>query len=211
VIVDAAAQLPPRENLTRLLEQGADLVCFSGGKAIGGPQATGILAGRADLVASALAQQLDMDFSEGSWNPPPLLARFAGQGTPQHGLGRGFKAGKEEILGLLVALERFAAADEGAELAARRARLAAIASRLSGLNSARPQVVDGARGPLLEIALEPAARAAAAAAALKAQQPAVHLAEARLAEGVLLVDPTSVAPADDAVLAEALLRVLQVG
>ncbi|MBT5434386.1 MAG: L-seryl-tRNA selenium transferase, partial [Rhodospirillaceae bacterium] len=46
IIVDAAGQLPPMSNLKRFIAEGADLVCFSGGKAIGGPQASGILAGR---------------------------------------------------------------------------------------------------------------------------------------------------------------------
>src|SRR5438094_479681 len=50
VIVDAASMLPPRENLTKFLRQGADLVSFSGGKGIRGPQSTGIVAGRRDLV-----------------------------------------------------------------------------------------------------------------------------------------------------------------
>ena len=51
VIVDAASMLPPRENLTKFLRLGADLVSFSGGKGIRGPQSTGILAGRRDLCA----------------------------------------------------------------------------------------------------------------------------------------------------------------
>ena len=50
LLVDAAAQLPPADNLRRFIPTGADLVAFSGGKAIGGPQASGILCGRADLV-----------------------------------------------------------------------------------------------------------------------------------------------------------------
>ncbi len=53
VIVDAASMLPPRENLTKFLRLGADLVSFSGGKGIRGPQSTGILAGRRDLVRAA--------------------------------------------------------------------------------------------------------------------------------------------------------------
>src|SRR5207247_2152456 len=52
VIVDAAAALPPAENLRRFIAAGADLVSFSGGKAIMGPQATGILCGRRELIAS---------------------------------------------------------------------------------------------------------------------------------------------------------------
>jgi len=61
VIVDAAAQLPPKANLTRFLSEGATLVAYSGGKAIRGPQGTGILCGEKELVVSALIQQLDMD------------------------------------------------------------------------------------------------------------------------------------------------------
>ena len=61
VIVDAAAQLPPQGNLRRFIEEGADLVAFSGGKAINGPQGTGILCGRRDLVMAAALQHLDLD------------------------------------------------------------------------------------------------------------------------------------------------------
>jgi len=205
VIVDAAAQLPPRANLRALIASGADLVCFSGGKAIGGPQASGILAGRAGLVASALGQALDMDVTEEVWAPPPLLgARFA-EGPPPHGLGRGFKAGKEEIVGLLVALERFAAGDDRAEREAIARRLGAIAERLAGLDGVAATVRDGARAPVLAIALRPPARAASALAALRAHTPPVHVGERQVAEGVLLVDLQSVAEPDDAVLAGALV------
>ena len=55
VIVDAAGQLPPASNLQRFIAAGADLVAFSGGKAIGGPQASGILCGRRDLIAAGRA------------------------------------------------------------------------------------------------------------------------------------------------------------
>jgi D-glucosaminate-6-phosphate ammonia-lyase len=61
VLVDAAAELPPAANLRRFIEDGADLVVFSGGKGIGGPSASGILCGRRSLVGSALLQQLDLD------------------------------------------------------------------------------------------------------------------------------------------------------
>src|SRR6185436_12420 len=114
VIVDAAAQLPPKSNLKKFFELGVDLVAFSGGKAIRGPQASGILAGRRDLVGAALVQQLDMDVPPATWTAPDLIDVKAMKGIPHHGLGRGFKAGKEEIAGLLVALERFASADDEA-------------------------------------------------------------------------------------------------
>lgn len=88
VIVDAAAQLPPVENLWRYGEQGADLVVFSGGKGLNGPQGSGIVAGRADLIAAARAHM-----------------------SPNHGFGRAMKLGREQIVGLMVALELFVARD----------------------------------------------------------------------------------------------------
>src|SRR6185312_11519441 len=73
VIVDAAAQLPPQANLRHFIAEGADLVAFSGGKAINGPQATGILCGRRDLVMAAALQHLDFDMLWEQWSPPPTL------------------------------------------------------------------------------------------------------------------------------------------
>jgi len=93
VIVDAASMLPPRENLTKYLRQGADLVSFSGGKGIRGPQSTGILAGRRDLIRAV-----------------------ALNASPNQALARAAKTSKEEICGLVVALEAFMAEDEKAEM-----------------------------------------------------------------------------------------------
>ena len=56
VIVDAASMLPPRANLYRYLAAGADMVVYSGGKGVRGPQGSGILVGRADLIESAAQQ-----------------------------------------------------------------------------------------------------------------------------------------------------------
>ncbi|HKK93366.1 MAG TPA: aminotransferase class V-fold PLP-dependent enzyme, partial [Longimicrobiales bacterium] len=109
VLVDAAGELPPKENLRKFIATGADLVAFSGGKAIGGPQATGVLCGRKDLIQAVLLNHLDMDMDLSLWDPPEdLLPRDLLDALPRHGIGRGFKVGKEEIIGLLVALEQFA-------------------------------------------------------------------------------------------------------
>ena len=94
VIVDAASMLPPRSNLYRYLGAGADMVVYSGGKGIRGPQGSGILVGRADLIESAAAQA----------NP----AQF---------LGRGMKVAKEEVIGLVASLAAFVEEDEAAEMA----------------------------------------------------------------------------------------------
>ena len=92
VVVDAASYLPPRANLRRFIEEGADMVQFSGGKAVRGPQGTGILAGRADLIEAAYANA-----------------------SPHQFIGRGMKVAKEEIVGLLEALRIFVDEDEDAE------------------------------------------------------------------------------------------------
>jgi seryl-tRNA(Sec) selenium transferase len=168
VLVDAAAQLPPSANLRRFVAEGADLVCFSGGKAIGGPQASGILAGRRDLVASALLQMLDLDLPEAQFRLP---AEFAEQVAlpflPQHGIGRACKAGKEEIVGLLVALLRFAAEGCGPRAVRLRARLGGGA----GAMGETPGEIAEGPVPLL---LLPAARRGAAQGGRCALRPAAR-------------------------------------
>jgi len=208
VIVDAAAQLPPKSNLRRFFELGADLVAFSGGKAIGGPQASGILAGRRDLVGAALVQQLDMDVSPETWAPPDLIDLKEMKGIPHHGLGRGFKAGKEEIVGLLVALERFAAADDAATNAALEARLERIAQALGDLPGVGKRVVSAretGRVPQLYLEIE---NPLALSRRLQAAATPVHLSERFAAQGILIVDPQALRPEDDAALADAVRKAL---
>ena len=129
VIVDAAAELPPRANLRRFIADGADLVAFSGGKAIGGPQSSGILAGRADLIASVALQHQDMDVRGETWNRRSLIGSGAIGGVPHQGLGRSLKVGREEIVGLITALERYVAGsdDEDARVWAGRLNIVAAA------------------------------------------------------------------------------------
>ncbi len=201
VLVDAAAQLPPASNLRRFIAQGADLVCFSGGKVLGGPQASGILCGRADLVSSALAQMLDLDLPETQFVAPPEFAalnqlRF----LPHHGIGRVAKTGKEEIAGLIAALRRFVAEDPASRSARWTARLAALDVPGAIL------VPDGAKPglPLLELRYADRAAAEGAEAALRARDPAVHVDASRIRRGVLAVNPIALDDGDLPLLAEAL-------
>ena len=205
LIVDAAAQLPPKENLRRFMAMGVDLVAFSGGKALGGPQASGILAGRRDLVASALLQQLDMDVAPETWTPPKLVDRANLRGVPHHGIGRGFKAGKEEIVGLLTALDRFVKADDAADNAVLEARLKAIGTALAGLNVTLVPAHQTGRVPVLEIAVPDAL---AMSARLQRNDPPVHLSERHAARGVLTLDPQVLLPEHDAPLAAAIRTAL---
>jgi len=208
VLVDAAAQLPPAENLRRFIADGADLVAFSGGKAIRGPQGTGILCGRRDLIASAALQQLDMDVRPETWSPPDgLIPRAALRGLPHHGIGRGFKVSKEEIVGLLVALERFVALDHAAEGARQERLLAAIEERLAGAPHIRPRLLSAAetgRDPLLEVRMDEAALRRSAfdvSLALQRGDPPVHLGERRASEGILLVNPVGLREGEEEIVA----------
>ncbi|MEE8285004.1 MAG: aminotransferase class V-fold PLP-dependent enzyme [Alphaproteobacteria bacterium] len=142
VIVDAAAQLPPRENLRRFVAEGADLVAFSGGKAIRGPQSSGILCGRRDLIASAALQNLDHDILFEMWNPPPSLFDKASMiGLPQHGIGRSCKVGKEEVVGLLIALRLFAEGDTEEEGRQWSAMAGEIQQGLQGFSQIRVELL----------------------------------------------------------------------
>jgi len=214
IIVDAAAQLPPKSNLRRFIESGADLVAFSGGKAIGGPQASGILAGRRDLIGAALVQQLDMDVAPATWEPPDLIDRVALKGVPHHGLGRGFKVGKEEIVGLLAAFERFAVMDDAAANARLAERLTRIEARLGGLPGIRTRLLPASetgRVPHLHLLIDPAVARVDATGLSKRLQNAdvpVHLSERLAQQGILIVDLQVPAPEDDAAIAESVRRAL---
>ena len=117
VLVDAASELPPISNLRAFTTLGVDLVAFSGGKALRGPQSTGILCGRKDLIASVALQHLDMDEHFEVWEPPEdFIPKSELAGLPRHGIGRGFKVAKEEIAGVLTALLLFADGKIGANL-----------------------------------------------------------------------------------------------
>ncbi|MFT5369705.1 MAG: putative pyridoxal phosphate-dependent enzyme [Candidatus Latescibacterota bacterium] len=84
VMVDAAAQLPPRSNLTELVKMGASLVTFSGGKGLSGPQSSGLVVGKKEYVDAVRLNS-----------------------SPHSAIGRSMKVGKEEILGLVAAIDLF--------------------------------------------------------------------------------------------------------
>ena len=116
VIVDAAAEFPPFSQLRRWSDMGADITVFSGGKGIRGPQSTGLILGRDDLIEAC------------SMNA-----------NPNHGVGRPSKVGKEEIAGLVTAIELFANEEsEQAEIGKWveiSSDLVDSMSRLSGVNA----------------------------------------------------------------------------
>ncbi|HOU12473.1 MAG TPA: aminotransferase class V-fold PLP-dependent enzyme [Anaerolineae bacterium] len=91
LIVDAAAQIPPVENLWRFTQMGADLVLFSGGKGLCGPQSSGLILGRKDLIEAC-----------------------AFNACPRAFIGRPMKVGKEELVGLMAAVRWYLDLDHAA-------------------------------------------------------------------------------------------------
>jgi len=196
LIVDAAGQLPPASNLCRFIDAGADLVTFSGGKALRGPQSTGILAGRRDLIMSVALQHLDLDEHWSTWDPPAnLIDRERLVGFPRHGIGRGFKVAREEIVALLVALRCFAAGDYRADIRRFHGYLQTVASGLadvSGVETRLNGTPDEDRFPALDVRLDEkrlGLTAFEACRRLKTGSPSVYVNENSLHHGVLVVLP----------------------
>ena len=195
VLVDAAGELPPRSNLKDIPATGADLVSFSGGKAIRGPQATGILCGRRSLISAAALQMLDMDDHLELWEPPAeLIDRSQFSGIPRHGIGRGLKVSKEGIVALLTALDQFASGAWDEQLAEYRRLLEAVVFSLSTAHVTcrmiEPSTAD--RWPVLELTVDSAALGRSAmevCRALRSGSPPVYVGHAGLHEGRMFINP----------------------
>lgn len=161
--IDAAASIPPRENLSRYTEMGFDLVAISGGKAIRGPQSAGLLMGRKDLIAAA------------RFNGPPASDR----------IGRGMKVNKEELVAMWIALERFLKIDYDQEYRSWKNQVDWLAEQLSpieGLTASSfiPQSPNTV--PTLQLTFKPGAYASTGfevQKALLAGSPSVAVARPR--------------------------------
>jgi len=195
VIVDAAAELPPESNLSWFTEQGADLVAFSGGKGIRGPQTTGILAGRADLLESVAAQHLDTHATASVWDPPGRLLdadRF--DGVPRQGVGRPLKVGKEELVGLLAALDAFLEEDHDALATEWRERAESVAAALDPLDGLSTTIEAGAKSvaPTVSVTVdaeEAGTSAADLVLALRREDPRVFVGADGVDDGTFAVSP----------------------
>jgi L-seryl-tRNA(Ser) seleniumtransferase len=132
LLLDDAAGIPPYENLTRYAKLGVDLYCFSGGKGLRGPQCSGILLGRKDLIDAALANN-----------------------NPWEGaVCRSLKVGKEEIVGILAAVEYWSRADLGAlnrEWRSRVERIAKLVQTVPGVTTSIEIPEEGNSYPTLTV------------------------------------------------------------
>jgi L-seryl-tRNA(Ser) seleniumtransferase len=115
---DASADVPPVGNLTKYIKMGFDLVTFSGGKGIRGPQSAGVLAGRKDLIQVARL------------NTSPY----------SDSISRGMKVNKEEMLGMMVAIENYIKRDHEAEWKEWERRAGAIVDSVKDLPSLKSEI-----------------------------------------------------------------------
>ncbi|WP_254273119.1 aminotransferase class V-fold PLP-dependent enzyme [Haloarcula marina] len=200
VIVDAAAEVPPVENLSAFVDDGADMVVFSGGKGIRGPQTTGIVAGKRRYVESIAVQHLDMHVAADVWTPPEgLVDRANFDGVPRQGIGRSMKVGKEELVGLVSALEAFLDEDRDAVRRSWVDRTERIAARLREAGLAVTTTEPGGSSVAPEAVVSLAAVDTAArelVATLRAEDPRVYVGADGLHEDEIVLNPMCLTDAE---------------
>ncbi len=180
---DAAAEVPPPERLKSYVEEGFDMVIFSGGKGLLGPQGAGLVLGRLDLT---------------------MAARKAI--SPHGGVGRGMKVGKEEIIGLVAAVERFLSVDHAAErreLDERAARVMDILSGVDGVSCEKhvPEIANNVPHVLVNWAEgDQGLTSADAVSKLRAGDPPVAV--SRGGDGQLRISMWMLRPGQDVLVAE---------
>ena len=196
VVVDAAAEFPTFSILRHYIDMGADLVIFSGGKGIRGPQSSGLILGRRDLIEAC-----------------------AMNGSPYHGVGRPCKVGKEEIVGLVTAIELFSDPEyERKELEGWHLRTGYIVETLSDLShvtveSGFPSDFAGVETnpgivPVSVVTWDnnaiPVTKEEAAAALLEGE-PGIYVATSR--DGIVIA-PHTLLPGEERIVAERIGAVL---
>ncbi|KAB2726450.1 aminotransferase class V-fold PLP-dependent enzyme [Brucella anthropi] len=183
VIVDAASEY----DFKTFLEQGADVVIYSGHKFLGGPT-SGIVAGRKDLVRSAYLQN--------------------------RGIGRLMKVGKESIAGVMAALEAWEKRDHKAIRQTEREVLELWHTKLNGFKGVRSEIVpDPTDNPLdrLEVSISPGSgfTAAGLAKALAELDPPIIVRGHEVERGHFYLDPCNLHPGEASIVAESISRLLE--
>jgi D-glucosaminate-6-phosphate ammonia-lyase len=192
VIVDAASELPPRSNLMKYISRGADLVVISGGKFISGPNNSGLLAGKRDLIK---------------------LAHL--NAYPFHGIGRGSKMSRETIVGLVTALKIYLELDEELLFEEWERKSNWMAEQLNEIPSIRSGVIvektvedDEAMWPLVFVDVEPKTSGVTGkglAELLREGDPSV---ESSTRGNRLLINPEFLLEGDEVVITDRIREIL---
>ncbi len=192
VVVDAASEVPPVENLRRFVASGADLVVFSGGKAIGAPNDTGFVCGRRDLVEACALQS-----------------------SPNMGIGRPMKVSKEQIVGLITALEEYVRRDVDAELESCDRKIRYFVEKLKDIPHTSIESIfpdeTGCPVPRAKLTLDESRLALTArevADALSDGAPPIVVREFHVNEGVLVLDAMCLLDGEEIVVAQRMRETL---
>lgn len=215
VIVDGALEVPPVENLRTFVAAGADLVVYSGGKSLRGPQASGFVCGRADLIRAIAFHHQDMDVHPETWTYRQLIEEGTIVGPPHHGIGRAMKVGKEEIVGFLVALQRYVREDRQAERNVWHARVALIAQDLADLRGVEAEIIGAfsksGAVPYAVIRLDEARIGRTAYQVLELLQegdPRIYLGEERAWDGCIVINPMTLRDEEVPVVGQRLREII---
>jgi len=188
VIVDAAAQLPPRSNLTEIVGMGVSLVTFSGGKGLRGPQNTGLVLGKRAFVDAVRMNA-----------------------SPYSAIGRGMKVGKEEIMGLVATVDRFLAGSDAEDRGRWERQATRVVEALAGVRGVRAYVLGEGQqaapdfAPRAYVDLEGGRTPEEVVRALREGEPSVVV--RRGAKGIV-VDPMTLMPGEEEVVGRRLREVL---
>lgn len=191
VIVDAADQVPPVENLWKYTQMGAAIAIFSGGKDIAGPQASGLVFGRQEIIEAMRVN-----------------------GNPNASIGRPMKVGKEEMVGLLTAVKLYLKRDHEARLSQDEEIVAGWCSALNkidGIHAERsiPNVA-GQPMPRAKVTVDPAKTGMnrdELILALRSGTPAIEV----LPSGTdaIFVNPMPLKDGEDEIVLDRLLAILK--
>jgi L-seryl-tRNA(Ser) seleniumtransferase len=187
---DAAADVPPLENLWKYTAMGFDLVAFSGGKGLRGPQSAGLLLGKKPLIAAA------------RMNASPN----------GNAIGRGMKVNKEEMLGMLAALESFISKDhakEGLEYDKRAEEVRRSAASVPGVKAEIfvPDVANHV--PHVRVTWDAASKPLKAASVVKAMQDGEPSIAIRSEGESLVIGVWMMRPGEDKIVARRLRQELE--
>ncbi len=189
VMVDAAAQLPPRSNLVDIVGMGASLVSFSGGKGMRGPQSSGLVVGKAEYVEAVRMNA-----------------------SPNSGIGRGMKVGKEEILGLVAAVDLFLKGTDESDRSTWDRQMRCVADALQDSVGVRAEVLGDGQpampdfAPRAYIAFNDPDRIKAVMTDLREGEPSIVV---RRSENRIVVDPMTLLPGEERIVADRLRSLLR--
>lgn len=189
VVVDAAAQLPPRSNLTEFAKMGASLVVFSGGKGMRGPQSSGLVIGEHEFVEAVRLNA-----------------------SPNSAIGRGMKVGKEVIMGLVAAVDLFLNGSDEEDRIAWMTQANFVVQALTGIPGVRAYVLEEGQQfspnfvPRAYVDLEEASLGQEVVRAMREGEPSVAV---LLNSKGIVVDPMTLRLGEEEMVAQRLKEVLE--